>query len=186
MQGIDDALRLRSGDTVLIFGASGAVGTLAVQFAERRKTWVLAMASGRDAHRLVKRLGADAIFDARSRDAIDELRKLAPDGIDACLALAGSDALERCLDLVRAGGRVANPNGVEPEPRRRRKIRVMAYDGEAGPLKFAQLARAVAETKLRVPIAAVYPLSQAAKAHARLQKGHILGRIALKIHNGRS
>jgi NADPH2:quinone reductase len=147
---------------------------------------VLATASGRDAHRLVRRLGADAAIDARSPDTIDQLRKLAPNGIDACLALAGSDTLERCLDLVRAGGRVAYPNGVEPEPRRRRNVRVLAYDGEAGTLKFAQLARAVAETKLRVPIAAVYPLSQAAKAHARLQQGHILGRIALKIHNGRN
>jgi NADPH:quinone reductase-like Zn-dependent oxidoreductase len=81
---------------------------------------------------------------------------------------------------------VAYPNGVEPEPCRRRNIRLLAYDGEAGPLKFAQLARAVAETKLRVPIAAVYPLSQAAKAHARLQRGHVLGRIALKVHNGRT
>jgi len=42
------------------------------------------------------------------------------------------------------------------------------------------------ETRVRVPMAAVYPLSQPAKAHTRLQFAHILGRIALKIHNGRS
>ena len=81
---------------------------------------------------------------------------------------------------------MAYPNGVEAETHKRTKIRVMAYDGEAGPLKIAQLARAVVETKLRVPIAGVYPLPQSAKAHARLEQGHIPGRIALKIHNGRS
>ena len=82
--------------------------------------------------------------------------------------------------------RVAYPNGVEPVPRLRSKIRFVAYDVESGPLKFKQLARAVVETRLCVPIAAVYPLPQAAKAYRRLQRGHILGRIVLKIHNGRS
>jgi NADPH:quinone reductase-like Zn-dependent oxidoreductase len=53
-----------------------------------------------------------------------------------------------------------------------------------GRREFARLDRAVAEAKLRVPIAAVYPLAQAAKAHARLEGGHILGRIVLRIRRG--
>ena len=181
LQGIDDALHVRPGETVLIFGASGAVGTLAVQFAKRRKARVLATASGKDALALVRKLGADAVIDVRKPDAIENLRKLAPEGIDAALALAASDALERCLDLVRKGGRIAYPNGVEPEPRRRLRIPLVSYDAKTGPRQFAQLTRAVAETKLRVPIAAIYPLAQAAKAHARLARGHILGRIVLRI-----
>jgi NADPH2:quinone reductase len=180
LQGID-ALRLRRGQTVLIYGASGAVGTLAVQFAKRKHARLVATASGRDAMALVRRLGADAVIDARRDDAIERLRKLAPDGLDAVLVLAGSDTLEGCLDLVRAGGRVAYPNGVEPEPRRRPKIHLIAYNGEGGPREFGRLERAVAEARLRVPIAAVYPLAQAAKAHARLERGHILGRIELQI-----
>ncbi len=168
----------------MIFGASGAVGTLAVQFAKRRRARVLATASARNATLLVRRLGADAVIDARSGDAIERLRALAPDGIDAALVLAGGDALEPCLSLVRAGGRVAYPNGVEPEPRRRPRIRLLPYDAIAGPSEFARLGRAVAEARLRVPIAAVYPLSQAAKAHARLEKGHVLGRIVLRIRRG--
>ena len=180
--GIDDALHIRSGETVLIFGASGAVGTLAVQFAKRRKARVLATASGKDALTLVRRLGADAVIDVRKSDAIENLRKLAPEGIDAALALAASDQLERCLDLVRKGGRIAYPNGVEPGPRHRPRIRVVSYDAKTGPRQFAQFTRAVAETKLRVPIAASYPLAQAAKAHARLARGHILGRIVLRIN----
>jgi NADPH:quinone reductase-like Zn-dependent oxidoreductase len=186
LQGIDDTLRLRRGETVLVFGASGGVGTLAVQFAKRRRARVLATASGRAATALVRPLGADAAVDARSRDAADRLRSLAPDGLDAVLALAGGDELERCLDLVRAGGRVAYPNGIDPEPRRRRGVRLLPFDGVAGRQEFARLDRAVTEARLRVPIAAVYPLAQAAKAHARLERGQILGRVVLEIRRGRA
>jgi NADPH:quinone reductase len=104
-----------------------------------------------------------------------------PNRIEAALALAGGDALDRCLDLVRAGGRVAYPNGVEPEPRRRRCIGLLAYDAVAGPREFARLDTAVDEDRLQAPIAGVYPLVQAAKAHVRLENGHVLGRIVLRI-----
>jgi NADPH2:quinone reductase len=101
------------------------------------------------------------------------------------LALASSDVLERFLDHVRVGGRVAYPNGVEPEPRRRSKIHFSAYDAEVGPRELARLGRAVTRAKLRVPIAAVYPLEQAAKAHERLEQGNVLGRIVLRMHGGK-
>jgi NADPH2:quinone reductase len=180
LQGID-ALRLRRGETLLIFGATGAVGTLAIQFAKQRRARVVATASGTAAARLVRRLGADAVIDARGPTVIERLQELAPDGIDAAFALAGGDALERCLELMRPGGRLVHPNGIEPEPRRRRKIRSRGYDAEAGPRQFARLERAVTGARLRVPIAAAYPLAQAARAHRRLEKGRVLGRIVLRI-----
>ena len=180
LQGIDDTLHVRRGETVLIFGASGAVGTLAVQFAKRHGARVLATASGRAAQATVRRLGAEAVIDARSNTAIEQLRELAPKGIDAVLALAGGDALERCLDFVRDGGRVAYPNGIDPEPERRPTFRPQGYDVEAGPREFARLARVAEETRLRVPIAATYPLARAADAHRRLKK-HIVGRLVLTM-----
>lgn len=179
LQGIEDALRVRRGETLLVFGASGAVGTLAVQFARARGAHVIGTASRRDAATLVRKLGAAAVFDPRTE--IDRLPKLAPDGFDAVLALAGGEALERCLDHVRRGGRVAYPNGVEPEPRRRPKFRLASYDGIADPRAYGRLEKATTESKLRVPIAAVYPLAQAARAHARLERGHVIGRIVLRI-----
>ena len=181
LQGVDDTLNLRRGETILIFGASGAVGTLAVQFAKRRRARVLATASGSDAAALVKRLGADAVIDARRSDATEKLKAVAPKGIDAALVLASNEKLEECLSLVRPGGRVAYPNGVDPEPRRRPKIRLFAYDAAVGSREFTRLERAVVEAKLLVPIAATYSLAQAANAHARLARGHILGRILLRI-----
>jgi NADPH:quinone reductase-like Zn-dependent oxidoreductase len=184
LQGIDGALEVRRGETVLIFGASGAVGTLAVQFAKRLGARVLATASGQRAAKVVRRLGADAVIDARRGKAADQLRELTPDGIDAVLALAGGDELERCLDFVRDRGRIAYPNGVEPEPKARRGFRIRGYDAVAGPREFERLGRAVTRARLRVPIAARYPLGAAAAGHRRLG-GKVIGRIVLRIHQGR-
>jgi NADPH:quinone reductase-like Zn-dependent oxidoreductase len=181
LQGIDDHLRVRRGTTVLIFGASGAVGTLAVQFAKRHRARVIGTARGRAAEKLVKKLGADAVIDPGKKDAAERLRALAPGGLDAVLALAGGKNLESLLDLVRPGGRVAYPNGIEPEPRRRPKVRMISYDGLVSPRHFLRLNRAVEEARLQVPIAAVYPLAQASRAHERLKHGHVLGRIVLRI-----
>ena len=180
LQGVD-ALKLRRGETVLVFGATGAVGTLAVQFAKRRRARVLATASGPTAAALVRKLGAAAVIDARRSGVIEHLRALAPRGLDAVLALAGGAALEECLNLVRPGGRVAYPNGVEPEPPRRPRVRLLSYDAVAGPREFARLARAADEVRLRVPIAAAYSLAQAAHSHRRVERGHVRGRIALRI-----
>lgn len=181
LQGVDDYARLRKGETVLIFGASGAVGSLAVQFAKRRKARVIGVVRGYDAVTLVRKLGADEVIDARSARAFEQLKVLAPNGIEAVLAFAGGDLLNQSLGLVQPKGRVVYPNGVEPEPRRQTKMRFITYDAEANACEFAKLERAVREARLKAPIAAVYPLAQAARAHARLEKGHVLGRIVLRI-----
>jgi NADPH:quinone reductase-like Zn-dependent oxidoreductase len=184
-QGIDDHLKIKPEETVLIFGASGAVGTLGVQFAKLRAARVIATASGEDATALLRKLGADELIDSRSKAFVEQLRALVPEGVDAVLALAGGEALERCLDMVRAGGRVAYPNGVEPEPQPRPRVRLVSYDAEAGSRQFGRLHRAVEEAKLQVPIAAAFSLEDAPKAHERIERGHVLGRIVLEIRRDR-
>jgi NADPH:quinone reductase-like Zn-dependent oxidoreductase len=181
LQGVDDVLQIKRGEAVVIHGAAGGVGSLALQFAKMRGARVLATASGKDGLRFVRRLGADAAADGRHDDLAAAARRFAPDGVDAVLALAGGSALTRLLDAMKRGGRVAFPNGVEPAPRKRRGIRVMAYDGTPGVREFERLGRAIEEARITVPIAASYPLEQAASAHKRLAKGHVLGKIVLRI-----
>jgi NADPH:quinone reductase-like Zn-dependent oxidoreductase len=181
LEGIDDALHLRRGETIIVHGASGGVGTLAVQFAKLRGARVLASASGDDGVRLAKRLGADAAVDGRHESIAVAAKMFAPSGVDAVLALAGGAGLRRCLDALRAGGRVAFPNGIEPRPRKRRGIKVVSYDGEGGVSHFQRLSRAVDAARLQVPIDSSYPLAQTAKAHRRLAKGHVLGKVILRI-----
>lgn len=180
LQGIDDALHVK-GETVIIHGAGGGVGTLAVQFAKLRGARVLATASGKDGLALVRRLGADAVVDGRRESITAAARSLAPDGVDAVLAFAGGKGLAQGLDALRRGGRVAYPHGVEPAPRKRRGIKVIPYDGIPGLRELQRLGRAVEAAKLEVPLAATYPLARAAQAHERLAKGHVLGKVVLRI-----
>lgn len=180
LQGIDDVLALKRGETILIHGAAGGVGSLAIQFAKLRGARVLATAKGEDGLEFVRRLGADEALDGRREDIAEEMRRLAPDEVSAVLALAGGEALERCLDAVKSGGRLAYPNGVEPAPEKRPGLRIVAYNAEPGVDEFARLNLAVEEAKLQVPIAEAYALGDAARAHERLAAGHVLGKIVLR------
>jgi NADPH:quinone reductase-like Zn-dependent oxidoreductase len=166
---------------VIIHGASGGVGSLAVQFAKLRGAGVLATASGKDGVTFVRRLGADVAVDGRHDDIGAAARSFAPGGVDAVLGLAGGESLEECLKALRSGGRAAYPNGVEPEPRKRPGIEITAYDAIAGYREFEQLNLAVTAARLKVHIAAEYPFAEAAKAHERLAEGHVLGKIVLRV-----
>jgi NADPH:quinone reductase len=181
LQGVDDALHVKSGDTLVIHGASGAVGTLAVQFAKLRGARVLAIASGDDGVALVRRLGADAAVDGHHADIRAAAREFAPAGVDAVLALAGGAALEDCITALKAGGRVAYPSGVRPVPQASAATPIIKYDALTGAEEFARLAAAISAAKLIVPIAAEFPLAEAAKAQERMAAGHVLGKVVLRI-----
>jgi NADPH2:quinone reductase len=181
LQGVDDTLKLDKSDTILVFGATGAVGSLAVQFAKRTGAHVVATASPGRAETTLHEIGIEQVFDSRAADAPDRLRSFAPGGLNAILAFAGGDDLEKCIDQLVPDGRVAYPNGIEPEPRKRPKVRMIPYDGVGGRAPFERLNRAVAESGLKVVIEKVYKLEQAADAHARIEQGHVVGRIVLQI-----
>jgi NADPH:quinone reductase len=182
LQGIDDALGLKKGETIIIHGASGGVGTLAIQFARLRGARVFASASGKDGVELALEMGAHEAVDGKRVDIDDRVRRFAPEGVDAMLALAGGDALAQCLNALRPGARLAHPNGVEPAPKKRRVMTLVRYDAISGVREFERLNVAVQAAKLKVPLAATYPLGQAYRAHERLAEGHLLGKIILAIH----
>ena len=181
LQGIDDVLELKRDEHILIHGASGGVGTLAIQFARLRHARVFASVSGEDGVALALSLGAHAAVDGKAEDIAEAARRFAPKGVEAVLALAGGPGFQKCLDATRDGSRVAYPNGVEPVPRKRKGTEMLSYDAVAGIREFERLNRAVMDANLEVPIAATYPLASAAKAHKRIEEGHVLGKIVLRI-----
>jgi NADPH:quinone reductase len=83
LQGIDNAFGLKKDETIIIHGASGGVGTLAVQFARLRGARVFATASGKDGIELVREMGAHMVVDGRRPDIDDQARRLAAEGVDS-------------------------------------------------------------------------------------------------------
>jgi NADPH:quinone reductase-like Zn-dependent oxidoreductase len=181
LQGIDDALHIKPGETLLIHGAAGGVGTLALQFAKLRGARVLASVAAEDESDLVRQLGAGAVVDGRHGDLAAAAHAFAPQGLDAVLALAPGEALEHGIDALKSGGRVAYPTGVRPVPKARAGVSIVPYDAIPGPNEYARLTVAIEAVKLSVPIAAQFPLAQAAQAQQRLEAGHVAGKIILKI-----
>jgi NADPH:quinone reductase len=180
LKGLEGVLRLQPGEAVMIFGASGGIGHLAVQLAKRLGARVLAVASGEDGVDFVKRLGADAAVDGRSDKVLDVAREFASDGIDAALVTAGGDATDRALAAIRREGRIAYPNGVMPEPKAPAEVKIEAFDGEGGRKALERLNQLIEAGPFEVRVDRVFPLEQVADAQAALEEHH-LGKIALRV-----
>lgn len=180
LQGIDNALHVKHDDIVIIHGATGGVGSLAIQFAKMRGARVIATARGEAGLQFARRLGADDAVDGEDGDIAAAARRFTSKGVDAVLATVGS-GLDQVIDTVRKGGRVAFPNGVEPVPEERSGIEIIPYDGQSGVREFEALNEAIRQRSIVVPIAAEFPLDQAARAHQHLAAGHVLGKIVLRV-----
>jgi NADPH:quinone reductase-like Zn-dependent oxidoreductase len=180
LKGLEEVLELQRDEAVMIFGASGGIGHLAVQLAKRLGARVFAVASGEDGVSFVKRLGADAAVDGHSDKVLDVAREFAPDGLDAALVTAGGEATDRALSAIRPDGRIAYPNGVMPEPKAPPRVRLDAYDGEGGREALDRLNQLIEEGPFEVHVHRIFPLEEAAAAQAALEEHH-LGKIALRV-----
>jgi NADPH:quinone reductase len=181
LRGLDDQLHLSAGQTLMIYGASGGIGHLAVQLAKRMGARVLAVASGPDGVELVRRLGADAVVDGKRDDVARAARDFAPGGLDAALVLVHGESLAPALQAIRKGGRIAHPNGVEPAPEGPPGVPVLAYDGEPGREALERLNRLIAAGPFHVEVGRAYRLEGAARAHREIGQHH-LGKLALRFH----
>lgn len=181
LRGLDDQLHLAAGQTLMVYGASGGIGHLAVQLAKRMGARVLAVASGRDGVKLVRKLGADAAVDGKRDDVARAARDFAPGGLDAALVLVHGESLAPALAAMRKGGRIAHPNGVEPAPSAPGGVTLLAYDGEPSPDVLERLNRLIAAGPFHVEVGRVYPLEEAAQAHRDIGRHH-LGKLALRFH----
>lgn len=180
--GLEEHLKLKPDERLLVFGANGGIGHIAVQLAKRLGAKVLAIASGDDGVKLARRLGADAAAEGHRKENVESAcREFAPDGLDAALVLAGGDTCEAALAHVKKGGRIAYPNGVEPEPEGPEGVEVIAYDGIPSERAFERLNELIEAGPFHVNIGHLYAMEEAARAQQAALEHH-LGKLALKIH----
>ena len=180
LRGLEDQLQLHPYETLMIFGASGGIGHLAVQLAKRKRARVVAVASGRDGVELVRRLGADLALDGRCDDVAGRIRAFVPGGLDAALVLAGGPALDEALTTIKKGGRFAYPNGVQPVPRAPDGVDARSYDGDPNREIFERLNDLIEPSPFHVELSRVYRLEQAEEAHREIEKHH-LGKLTFQI-----
>lgn len=173
-----EALALRSGETVLITGATGGVGSLAVQLA--RATGARVLATYRHAHgaAFLTGLGADEPVDATG-DLAAAVRRHAPDGVDVAFH-AGGD-LDTVVQLVRLGGRLAIV-AAQPAPGAYddQGLTVIPIMSDPSAKTLDHLAAEVAEGRLDVPITQTFTLEEAPDAMRAFGAGKH-GKIAVSI-----
>ncbi len=175
LRGLDDVLHVRRGDRILILGASGGVGHLALQIAKARGAFVLAIASGTDGVALCERLGADVALDGRSDDCSRVITRMEP--MDVGLFAAGGEVARQALTCIRSDGRIAYPNGVSDfDPTG--DDRITAYNGEPDAEIMRRLRDAICEHHVTVHVGGAYTLRDARSAHCALER-HFLGKLVL-------
>lgn len=180
-QGLHDAIAIRPRETVIVRGASGGVGSFAVQIARAAGARVVAVA-GADSEPFVDSLGVDAYVDYHRDDAVDAARSACDGGADALLDLAGESGLDDWVGAVRDGGRVASVlvPGIA-ERWQERRIRGQYVFVRPHGDQLSQLVELHGAGKLRIPLFETYELDDAADAHRRLEAGGVRGKITLVV-----
>ncbi|MEU0135703.1 NADP-dependent oxidoreductase [Streptomyces sp. NPDC006296] len=171
-----DLLDVTSGDTLLIHGASGALGTIAVQLAVARGARVIGTA-GPANQEYVTSLGATALV--YGENLVERVRALAPEGIDAVFDAAGKGALEDSIVLRGGTERI-----VTTADFRAAELGIVFAEGpqRRSAARLAELARQAADGLLVTTLSATYPLAEAALAQRASDAGHNRGKVVLTVN----
>ncbi len=167
------AVTLAEGDTVVVAGAAGGVGSIAVQLARRAGATVIGLASEAN-HEWLRSHG---VIPVTYGDGVEDRIRQAAGTVDAFVDTVGGDYVQIALDLGVRPSRIdtiANFEAIE-------KFGVKGDGSAVGASAqvLAELAGLIAAGELEIPIAAVYPLDQVQDAYRRLAQGHLLGKIVL-------
>jgi len=178
-QSLFDYANLSEGNTVLVHGAGGGVGTFAVQFAHRRGAHVFATCS-REKVDFVRSLGADRVIDYSRVRFQDELG-----GLDVVLDTVGGEVLENSWKVLRPGGSLVTIVGDAPEETAARYgVKGFSILVEPNRKELVEIARVIDAGEVKPVVDAVFPLSRAREAYERGLRGHNRGKIVLKVGNG--
>jgi NADPH:quinone reductase-like Zn-dependent oxidoreductase len=165
-----------SGSTLLVNGASGSVGSAAVQLAVVRGARVIGTASPAN-HEYLRSMGAEPV--AYGEGLVERVRALAPDGVDVALDVAGSGVLPELIGLAGGAGHVitvADFGGAQEHG-----VRFSSGDAGRAVHALGEIGELIESGRFSLPVAQTFPLAEVAEAHRVSEHGHARGKLVLLI-----
>lgn len=175
-QAIFVVANLSSGQRILITGASGGVGSMAVQLAKAKGAFVIGTASGKN-EQFVRDLGTDEFVDY-TQQPFEEVVK----DVDVVFDTVGSDTLERAFQTLKKGGFLVS-SAQTPSAEKAHELGVEAawFFCQPSAQQLAEINQLITEGKLKIHVETVLPLTEAKKAHQLSQSGRTRGKIVLQV-----
>ena len=171
-----DQLSVGSGSTLLINGASGSVGSAAVQLAVVRGARVIGTASPAN-HEYLRSLGAEPV--AYGEGLLERVRALAPHGVDLALDVAGSGVLPELIELADGTEHVitvADFVGAQDHG-----VRFSRGDAGRAAHVLGEIGELIESGRFSLPVAQTFPLADVAEAHRSSEQGHVRGKLVLLV-----
>ena len=173
---IEDTLKLKSAETILVQGGAGGVAGFAIQVAKHLGARVITTTSAANVD-YARTLGADQVIDYNAQDFTKVLS-----GLDAVFDTVGGDVAIRSFAVLRPGGRaafIASGNAAPASPRSD-ATSLRPQVGRDRP-HLERIASLVSSGAVKVPAITIYPLAEAAKAHAVSEGRHLRGKLVFKV-----
>src|SRR4051794_2319647 len=161
------------GDTIVIDGAAGGVGAIAVQLAAARGARVIGTASEGN-HDFLRSLGAEPT--TYGSGVVDRVRSLSPDGVDFGFDTAGKGGVDALIELTGDPAKVAS---IADFAAAEKGVKVTSGGGAPPGPALAEAASRIDEGTLQPPVTTSFPFSAAAEAHRESQAGHVRGKLVL-------
>ena len=179
-QSLFNALHLKKGETILIQGGSGGVGSMAIQFAKNIGAKVLVTASCKK-HAYVKTLGADFALDY-GEDVVSRVKEYALQGVDAVFDCHGGESFKEGISCLKKGGRIVSILE-NLDPQQAHKMGIQAYYVFVTPSgkDLAAIKDLVEQGKVVPPHIEEMSIREASSALNKLRDGAVFGKIVLKI-----
>ena len=175
-QGLFDHGKLEAGQKVLIQGAAGGVGTLAVQLAKWKGAHVICTASPSNAD-FLKELGADEVIDYHKENFEKDLKD-----IDVVFDTIGGETQKKLLEMLKPGGILVSTVGLtDPDLIKKKGLKGEQYMAQSYPDNLEKMAGLIDEGKLKPVIFKVFPLEEVAEAHKLSEEGHTRGKIVISV-----
>jgi NADPH:quinone reductase-like Zn-dependent oxidoreductase len=175
-QALVDTAKIKPGQTVLIHGGSGGVGSFAVQIAKARGAKVIATASTANQD-LLKQLGVDEPIDYTTTKFEDVVKD-----VDVVLNAVRGDTLSRSYGIVKKGGIIVSITD-EPDAAKcaRHGIRCLRMMAHPDAKVLDELTKLIEANKITPIVSQTFPLADVAKAHEQIETHHTRGKIVLKV-----